>query len=303
MQMNIKMLNRKRNLRCLFISLTSIFFITFIVRFIPNKIKITNLNYVHPKYDRFENESYSIIIATWAPRRWEMKLQMKKIAYGQCPHLKDIFIYWVDKKNPLPTPEYFGVDPNRQVVPIHILPTVTGFIVDRFLPPEGLRTDTVLIMDDDLDTPGISIDNTFLIYKENHFEDRIFGTLPRGFKNGKYEQYKDRQQPYTMVITNFAFLNVEMLKAYNLPEYKELRDHCVNVRNCDDILMCYIVAHHFKKPPVAIKIDTFHLGVFGISFGKKHIEKRDRCCKYFQEKFGYDPINQHQQYYVMEMAW
>ena len=301
--MNIHMKNKKKELVYLLYSLTFVFVLTFFIKCIPNKLKVTKLNYLHQNNEKFENESYSIIIATWAPRRWEMKLQLKKIVYGQCPHLKDIFIYWVDKKNPLPDAKYFGIDTNRQVVPIHFIPTVTGFIVDRFIPPENLRTDSVLVMDDDLDTPGHSIDNAFLVYKENHFEDRIFGTLPRGFRDGKYMQYKDRKQPYTMVITNFAFLNIEMLKAYNLPEYKEMRDHCVNIRNCDDILMCYVVAHHFKKPPVAIKIDTFHLGVFGISFGKKHLDKRDNCCKYFQEKFGYDVVNQHQQYYEMEMAW
>ena len=296
------MLQRRRKI---FIALIlSIFLVlaSLVIKFIPNSVDINKNNYEHVIPDQFQNESFSIIIATFAPRKFLMSLQLKKIIYGQCPHLKDVFIYWVDRKNPLPDETYFGVKKDEPHVPITILPTKTGFITDRFLPPSTLKTDTVLVMDDDLDTPGISIDNAFLVYKERHFEDRIFGLSPRAYRNGKYIQI-DYDQPYTMVITNFAFLNVEMLKAYNLPEYQSLRDHCVTVRNCDDILMNYVVAAKYGKPPMAMKINVHHMGKFGISFGTGHKKKRDYCCKYFQDHFGFDVIGQHVQYYTMDMAW
>jgi hypothetical protein len=248
------------------------------------------------------NDSFSVMIATYAPRAWAMRRQMKKIAYGQCPHLKHIYICWVDRKNPIPQLSFFGIDEKEKHVPITIIPTVSGFITDRFIVPDGMDTDTMLILDDDLDVDGHEIDNAFVVYKENRFNDRIFGLRTRAFWDGHYNIF-EYKVPYNMVITNFAFLTVDMLKAYNKPEYKELRDHCVKVRNCDDILMAYIVSHQWKKAPVAMELNVNHLGKIGISFGFSHRKKRDACCKMFEKFFGYDVVGSYESQYMLRRSW
>lgn len=258
--------------------------------------------YIGNHKDHQVNESFSVMIATFAPRGWAMRRQMKKIAYGQCPHLKHIYICWVDRKNPIPPLSFFDIEQNASTIPITIIPTVSGFITDRFLIPEGMDTDTMLILDDDLDVDGFEIDNAFVIYKENHYEDRIFGLRTRAFWDGHYNIF-EYKGPYNMVITNFAFLTVDMLRAYNKPEYKELRDHCVKVRNCDDILMTYVVAHQWKKAPVAIELNVNHLGKIGISFGFSHRRKRDACCKMFEKFFGYDAVGSYESHYMLRRSW
>ncbi|EAX87416.1 exostosin-2, putative [Trichomonas vaginalis G3] len=231
-----------------------------------------------------------------------IRRQLNKISFNQVPHLKEIFIYWVDTNNPIPNLDFFGFKPNDGHIPVTILPTVSGFITDRFIAPENLSTDTVLIMDDDLVISGTELDRAFVVYKKNNFTDRIFGLRTRSFKKDKYNLF-EYDRPYNMVITNFAFLNVKMLEYYHLPKYKELVDYCVKIRNCDDILMNYIASHEFKKSPIAINLDVIHLGVFGISFGKDHKEKRDKCCQMFTKHFGYDVVGTYESNSIFQKTW
>lgn len=248
------------------------------------------------------DDQFSLIIATHFPRKKLIRQQLKRLAYGQCPHLKEIFIYWVDRKNPLPDIEFFGFKPNDGHIPLTIFPTVSGFIVDRFLAPKNLSTDTVLVMDDDLVIKGSELDRAFVIYKKNNYTDRLFGLRTRAYRNEHYHIF-EYDRSYNMVITNFVFLNVKMLESYFKPEYKELVDMCVQLRNCDDLLMNYIVQHEYKKSPIAIKLDVIHLGFFGISFGSKHREKRDKCCKAFEKHFGYDVVAAYETNSILMKTW
>ena len=108
--------------------------------------------------------SFSIHFVTHKKRIEALSNQLKLISYGQCPHLKHIYITWVDKKNPLPTLKTYQIN-SSSTVPITILQSTTKHIIDRFIIPDNIETETVLIMDDDQNIQGIDIDNAFIIYK------------------------------------------------------------------------------------------------------------------------------------------
>ena len=251
--------------------------------------------------DHIVNSSYSIHFATHQKRIRQLTEQLRLISYGQCPHLKHIYITWVDSKHHLPTKETYKIN-SSAVVPITILASTTGHISDRFILPDDISTDTVLIMDDDQYMEGIDIDNTFIVYKENHFDNRIFGYRARFYSMGKYyiSNYKN---PYNIVLMNFAFLSVDMIKEYFSDTYKNLRQYCINIHNCEDILMNYIVSNKWQMSPIAMQIPSRQTKFIGSNFEKKALSKRERCCHEFQNFFGYDVLGSYDTNYFLRKVW
>lgn len=255
-------------------------------------------------FSLLDSFSYTIVIATHTPRQKVIQLQIKKLLNSDIQmSLKELFIFWVDSK-PIPNVEFFGIHHENysNQFQITILPTQSGFITDRFLVPYSLQTTTVLTMDDDLNMDPIEIENSFRIYKEMHFENRIFGCFPRYFVDDKYI-IPQKEVTYNLVLTGFAFLNFDMLIYYNLPQYEELRKFCVKIRNCDDILMNYIVLHHLKISPISINLQYDSLGDMGISSKPDHISKRVLCCQHFQKFFGYDVLKYSQTNFSIKKNW
>ena len=284
--------------------LTFIFF-NFIIKGVnSNKLEkgmTVSRFYIGNETDHFINNSFSIHFVTHKKRIEALTSQLKLISYGQCPHLKHIYITWVDKKNPLPTLKTYQIN-SSSTVPITIIQSTTQHIIDRFIIPDDIETETVLIMDDDQNIQGIDIDNAFIIYKENHYDNRIFGYRTRLYSMGKYytNNYKG---PYNIVLMNFAFLSVDMLKEYNSNEYKDLRDNCIKINNCDDILMNYIVSHKWKMSPIAIQIPSFNTKLIGNHFEKPSIGKREKCCAEFDQFFGYDVLGTYETKYYLKKVW
>ena len=94
--------------------------------------------------DHFINDSFSIHFVTHKKRIEALTNQLKLISYGQCPHLKHIYITWVDKKNPLPTLKTYQIN-SSSTVPITILQSTTQHIIDRFIIPDNIETETVFL--------------------------------------------------------------------------------------------------------------------------------------------------------------
>ena len=222
--------------------------------------------------------------------------QIKTIAYGECQYLDHIYIRWDDPK--VPTPSLDSFDLGETTVPVTILPPVSGFVTDRFIVPDDLKTDTILSIDDDLGISAIDIQNTFLYYKEHNYKDRIFGLSPRDYHDRKYEMVDEN---YTMVLTNYAFLNIRMLEIFN--NYGKLIRFVNMIRNGEDILMNYIVATIYKTAPVAIQIETNHNPTNGISLNPKHSICRVYCCHYFEKFFGSNVIEKYRTASIEQKKW
>ncbi|EAY20414.1 hypothetical protein TVAG_110260 [Trichomonas vaginalis G3] len=257
---------------------------------------------LYPEFDGVD-EKLSIIIVTHAPRKKFIRTQLKRIAFGQVPHLKEIFIYWADRKNPLPDLSFFGFKLNDGHIPVNILPTTKEFVSERFKPPQNLTTQTILAMDDDLLISGSELDRAFVVYIKNNFTNRIFGLRTRSCPSGHYRIF-EYNKPYTMALTNFAFLNVKMLEAFNKPEYSKMVDYITENRNGEDILMNFIIAKEFQLPPIVMKLDVLHLGIFdGFSAKSGHLDKRSNCCKKFSEFFGENLVEKYEMNSFLPKTW
>ena len=244
-------------------------------------INIKNIK-TYPPFD----EKYSIIFATHKPRINYMRQQLKKLVYGQSKYLDQIFIYWIDRYNPLPVLSDFLNNTNI-TVPIHILESPNISITDRFLVPQGLRTETVISSDDDLQNEAKSLDLGFEIYCLNHLKNRIFGLTRRNCDHNSYSLNLVHNK-YNLVLTNFAYLNIKMLELFNSKEYIPLVKAVQSFQNGEDILMNFIVSHNFKASPIACNFPKVKAPDNGISMEPGHFAKRDKCCLNFPKLFGYD---------------
>ena len=248
-----------------------------------NTLKITNQVTTYPPF----TEQFTIIMPTHHTRSSLFTDQMDLIAYGQSKYLHSIYIYWIDKKNPMPSLSAF-INLSRNHIPVYLIQSPTNTIIDRFIPPSNLSTQTILTMDDDLNVSAETIDTAFEVYLVNHFQNRIFGNTKRMCENGKYYAYRINDiQTYGLVLTGFAFLDVSMLNTISLPKYKELTDFVSKNMNCEDILMNFVVSHNYKTFPVAVKMKQFTISSSGISLKKTHGMTRNKCCRMFSDFFGY----------------
>ena len=253
---------------------------------------LTKRNYVETRlfvhefvktYPPFD-EKFSIIIPSHQGRFQQLKEQMDLIAYGQSKYLDRIFIYWVDRKNPMPNIDTL-IDNKREHVEVFILESPTKSTIDRFLIPEKLRTETIFSMDDDLHYKGENADFVFEIYINNHFQNRVYGGLARACRNGEYVQVPGPE--YNIALTGVSLLNVKMLETINKPEYSKLRNFVTEHMNCEDLLMNYVVSHNFHAPPVFGKMPSYTLSLQGLSNRPNHTLIRSECCRLFDDFFGY----------------
>jgi len=94
------------------------------------------------------------------------------------------------------------------------------------------------------------------------------------------------------MLTKAAFLHHDWLDAYWADDLVELRDFVTKGRNCEDILMSYLVATLSGPPPL-----LFHASMVdfsnevgnknhGISESANHFAARNKCAKRFKEHFG-----------------
>ena len=233
----------------------------------------------YPPFD----EKFSIVIPTHLKRMTRARSYIQAIMGANLTHLDKIFIYWVDE-TPLPTVEELLNETTD--FPIEILPSPNYSLADRFLIPENLTTRTILSSDDDFDIYPEKMDIMFEIYLENHYQNRLFGLFKRNFVNGRYQSgfYKGNQ--YNLVLTGFVFLDIEMLKLFQLPKYKQIHKIIKALFNGEDLFMNFMVSHFFKTSPVAI-VHEEPKPVKGLSSRTGHFRFRSILCQLFTQFFGY----------------
>ena len=236
---------------------------------------------------KLDPNKFSIIIPTYHKRIKMLGNILNTFNYSDMPSLEEVFIYWCDRNNSIDAPDISAYNLTTKIN-ISIIDTVTRRITDRFMIPKDLKTETILSMDDDMMGLPLKIEKSFRFLKENNATDRIVGVTPRDFKNGTYLACFSKN--YTMVLTNFAFLNVKMLELFNSNNYTSLVDMVAEMNDGEDILMNYICASVFKLHPVCLVFNVKHLSEEGLSTNTTHQSHRDFCGEKFNEFFGNDTL-------------
>lgn len=216
--------------------------------------------------------------------------------YSQCPSVGSIIIVWngdgVESIRHLQT--------SSRKPPVSIRVEHKGSMNNRYRPDTYIGTRGVLILDDDLRIPCGSIEAAFAAWRrEPH---RLVGwyprlvQLPQATYHGEPETMASSK--YNLILTGAAFIDhTTYFRKYWSKKYATLRDLVDRKKNCDDILMNFVVAssHRETKPVVQYMrperlIDLSHTTGVGISHDEKDfIRKAEACLKEFEKVFG-DPL-------------
>ena len=256
--------------------------------FISNNLN--NYKYIElleqiPSNIDLKNNKYSIIIPTHSERQKILSSILHNFLESETQYLEEIFIYWCDRNKSIqiPTLSSYNITNNTKIK-IAIIESKNRLITDRFLIPSTIKTSYILSMDDDLFVNPLKVDKLFDYILKHNITKQIVGPTSRSFINNSYLNFY--QKNYSMILTNFAFLHIEMLQLFNQPQYKKHVKYVAQQMDGEDILMNYIVTSVFKLPPIQAHLKINHYSEKGISTNEEHNNKRNECCRLFNEFFG-----------------
>ncbi|PON76456.1 Exostosin, C-terminal [Parasponia andersonii] len=126
----------------------------------------------------------------------------------------------------------------------------------RFLPRSAINTVAVLICDDDVQIDDKSFAFAFRVWESN--PSRLVGLFARSHdvdlarKEWIYTVHPDK---YSIVLTKFMILKRDYLFSYSCgggPLMGRMRSFVDRARNCEDILMNFVVADESKAGPILV---------------------------------------------------
>ncbi|KNA12088.1 hypothetical protein SOVF_129170 [Spinacia oleracea] len=185
--------------------------------------------------------------------------------YASSPVVSAVVVLWGNPSTPGETLD--SLSSNLSLLysagaPVTVLRQESNSLNSRFLPRHWIRTRGVLICDDDVEVDPKSIEFAFRIWQVN--QDRLIGLFARSHgldlrrKEWIYTVHQDR---YSIVLTKFLMLKVDYLYLYSCGseglegQFSELRGMVDNMRNCEDILMNFVVADATEHGPLLVGAD------------------------------------------------
>ncbi|KAK3256945.1 hypothetical protein CYMTET_33949 [Cymbomonas tetramitiformis] len=128
----------------------------------------------------------------------------------------------------------------------------TTSLNNRFMPLEGLRTDAVFNVDDDVEVTC----NALKLAHKNRWTVWLTGQ-------------------YSIILTKACFMHQDYLDLYSNQVPKDLLLYVERQRNCEDILMQFAVSNATKLPPVWVAGSYVDTGWYnGISTTGGHADVR-----------------------------
>lgn len=119
-----------------------------------------------------------------------------------------------------------------------------------------IKTDAVLVCDDDVEVDGESFEFAFRVWGVNR--ERIVGFFARSHDvdlNRKEWVYTVHPDRFSIVLTKFMLLKSDYLFRYSCEggtRMAQMRKIVDSVRNCEDILMNFVVADSTNMGPILV---------------------------------------------------
>jgi len=236
-----------------------------------------------------------VLINTW--HRDELLLDAIS-HYSQCPSIDAIRVVWSDRAPPGADSPFFAAAGHR---PLRFDARNGTSLNNRFLPLQGLRTDAVFSVDDDIRVPCGDLLFAFSVWQ--NVPTNLVGFWPRTHEELAPGNFVYRcwwkvwlTGSYSIVLTKAAFLHHRYLAAYSQAMPARIRDYVDKMRNCEDIAMQFLASNISKSAPVFVRGSLTDKGVFnGISTssagaGGGHMLSRSKCLDVLAEVYGHMPL-------------
>lgn len=208
----------------------------------------------HPNVESMSNTGYSIpassynsldkfTILTMVFNRFQSFREVIK-HYICMPSVDRMVLLWANQEVEPPTKESLKVDCNERLF-IHRLGS--DALTGRFANFPEIQTDAVFNVDDDKLYHASDLRHAFEVWKK--YPWGLVGPEPRGctgtFPNLTYEADLVSSS-YNMILTSAAFLHHEYLRMFEDKCTGKVRADIDQNRNCEDILMNFIVKDYCK---------------------------------------------------------
>ncbi|TKY58255.1 Glycosyltransferase family protein 64 C3 [Spatholobus suberectus] len=190
--------------------------------------------------------------------------------------------------------------------PISLLPQRSASLNGRFLPrPDDIATDAVLVCDDDVEVDAASLAFAFRVWTAH--PRRVVGLFARSHDldlNRREWVYTVHPDRFSIVLTKFMLLGTRYLYLYTCgggARMARARGTVDEVRNCEDILMNFVVAEEANVGPVLVGAGRVRdygdarneesADLLGLSSRKGgHRKRRGWCIRKFHRVLGRMPL-------------
>lgn len=243
------------------------------------------------------HDTFTLMTMSYLPRAGLLEGFIK--AYETCPGVGEILVVWNGEQG---LDKIQHLEQSRKVrIRVEPFPSMNN----RYKPDGLIRNRGVLSLDDDLRIPCTSLHIAFQEWKRH--PERLVGWFPRFIRTSKdrsvdYLGEPDtiRENRYNMILTGAAFIDSNVyFNRYWSPDLGHLRALVDAERNCDDMLMNFVVASrscgqnqenvcqavHYLRPLELI--DLSHSSGVGISHDEDmFIRTAEKCLDKYIDTFG-----------------
>eukprot|EP01012_Entosiphon_sulcatum_P003243 TRINITY_DN10961_c0_g1_i1.p1 TRINITY_DN10961_c0_g1~~TRINITY_DN10961_c0_g1_i1.p1 ORF type:complete len:684 (-),score=51.16 TRINITY_DN10961_c0_g1_i1:73-2124(-) len=254
-------------------------------------------------------DKFSVEIAIFAPQRWPLVAELVR-RWRKSQMIHTFFIRWHTPASAPPLRQIINLQ-NRWNLsfPVKFLWSHYNTLQSRFEPIADLRTQALLILDDDMEIDLADAEWAFSVWKRNpsalmgmHVRNVVVQGASNGIPAYRYGFERDAchpsKQPLNVVLTKIIWLPSPLLFWYTClaPEvFHRYTDEC---RNGDDIFLnCVAAASGLPVTHVTPEVLELDRGVSGalggISEGAKrrrHIADRQRALSLCAAVIGREPF-------------
>lgn len=213
----------------------------------------------HPRTLR--SDQTTVLINGYSESRLSL-LSSIASSYSVSPSVAAVLVLW---GNPS-TPSQILASLSRNLslssnsAPISLLRQHSDSLNARFLPHPQITTRSVLISDDDVSIDPKSVDFALRIWSSN--PDCLIGFFARSHDydlNNRTWIYTVHPDKYSIILTKAMILKTEYLYKYsceNKSKMMKARALVDEMKNCEDILMNFLVAEEAKVGPILVGAKT-----------------------------------------------
>eukprot|EP00892_Ulva_mutabilis_P004946 jgi/Ulvmu1/2823/UM142_0021.1 len=219
--------------------------------------------------------------------------------YSACPVVRRVHVNWAESTTP-PDVEKCKCCDTEVTFALPLLTHNDSSLNTRFMPIPDLQTEAVLNIDDDITVSCDVLKRTFATWR--HHREQLVGWFPRYVTTDGHRgslDYHNHQktltwdQKYNVALTKGAIMHKKYLQLYTDTVPKDLLTYVAKGRNCEDILMQYVVSSQTSASPVFVwdmKLSDAGAGWKpqnkGISKDSSHMRDRSACVRLFEQTFA-----------------